>query len=104
MGCRHGEARKISHQLGKLRARVVLVTLLFEDGTSHSKLFTVAAMTRLHVDVFAEFATAPGRPFGALVEALGDDPIELVVERATYWDANGVTWAAGTNALGTRLP
>jgi hypothetical protein len=29
--------------------------------------------------------------------------VPLVVERAMYWDANGVVWAAGTAALGARL-
>ena len=27
----------------------------------------------------------------------------LVVERAMYWSAGGVFWAAGSNALATRL-
>jgi hypothetical protein len=26
------------------------------------------------------------------------------VERAMYWDAGGVVWAAGTNVLGTPIP
>ena len=38
--------------------------------------------------------------FGAVVTS--DQPI--AVEHALYWDANGVTWAAGTNATATRLP
>lgn len=82
----------------------VLVTLLYEDGTSHAKIFTVNGATRVNVRVFDQFYDASGRPFGVLIEALGPDPIPLVVERATYWDANGVTWAAGTSALATRLP
>ena len=28
----------------------------------------------------------------------------ILVERSMHTDANGVTWAAGTNAMGTRLP
>ncbi len=28
----------------------------------------------------------------------------IVVERSLYTNANGVTWAAGTNATATRLP
>jgi hypothetical protein len=82
----------------------VLVTLLYDNGTSHAKVFTVNGATRLNVRVYDEFLTTEGRPFGVLIEALGPDPIPLVVERATYWDANGVTWAAGTSALATRLP
>jgi hypothetical protein len=36
-----------------------------------------------------------------VVESLTGEPI--VVERAMYSNAGGVTWAAGTNALATRL-
>jgi hypothetical protein len=39
-----------------------------------------------------------------IVESLGASPIEIVVERAMYSNADGVVWAAGTNALATRLP
>jgi hypothetical protein len=38
-----------------------------------------------------------------VVESLGATPAEIVVERALYWNANGVAWAAGTNALATKL-
>lgn len=39
--------------------------------------------------------------FSLLVTSLND--AQIVVERATYWDADGTKWAAGSNALGTRL-
>lgn len=39
----------------------------------------------------------------ALVESTGDPAAKIVVERAMYWDADGVTWGAGTNAAGTML-
>jgi hypothetical protein len=45
-----------------------------------------------------------GKRFGVTVESLGATPAQLVVERAMYSDAGGVTWAAGSNALATRLP
>ncbi len=31
-------------------------------------------------------------------------PAQIVVERAMYSNSGGVHWAAGTNALATRLP
>jgi hypothetical protein len=40
--------------------------------------------------------------FGALVEVLSGPGI--FVERALYSDRNGIAFAAGTNALATRLP
>ena len=42
--------------------------------------------------------------FGAIVESQGTTPVQLVVERAMYWNARGKSWAAGTNALATKLP
>ena len=50
-----------------------------------------------------EFPAARGRVFGAIVESVGASPVQIVVERAVYYDAGGVVWAAGTNALATKL-
>jgi hypothetical protein len=79
------------------------VTLLFEDGTTAERTFTLPANSRTSVSVQIEFASVGGRRYGALVESLGATSAELVVERAMYSNANGVTWAAGTNALATKL-
>ena len=78
-------------------------TLLFEDGTTAEKLFTLPASSRTNVSVDVEFPAAVGRRFGALIETQGATPAQIVVERAMYSNANGVIWAAGTNALATRL-
>ena len=40
--------------------------------------------------------------FGARIEVTNAVPI--AVERSLYWNANGVFWAGGSNALGTPLP
>ncbi len=48
----------------------------------------------------ADFPALDDENFGAAITS--DQPI--VVERALYWDASGVTWAAGSNATATRLP
>ena len=53
--------------------------------------------------VGAFFPQAATRRFGAVVESLGTTPAQIVVERAMYWDAAGQAWAAGTNALATKL-
>jgi uncharacterized delta-60 repeat protein len=81
----------------------VKVTLLFEDGTSAEKTYTVPAKSRFNVPVAGEFSQAGGQRFGALVESLGTTPAQIVVERAMYWSAMGQTWAAGTNALATKI-
>lgn len=85
-------------------AAQVRVTLLFEDGTTVSRDYTLAARSRFNVAVGVEFPTARGRRFGAIVESVGATPAELVVERAMYWDEGSVPWAAGTNAVATRIP
>jgi hypothetical protein len=82
----------------------VKVTLLFEDGTSAERTFAgIAAKSRFNVPVGHDFPAAAGTRFGAIVESLGTTPAPIVVERAMYWDALGQTWAAGTNALATKL-
>lgn len=80
------------------------VTLYFEDGTSAVRTYDLAANSRSNVAVGPDFGgAAAGKRFGAIVESLGTTPAQIVVERAVYWNAGGVTWAAGTNALATRL-
>jgi uncharacterized repeat protein (TIGR01451 family) len=79
------------------------VTLMFEDGTTLEKVFALPASSRTNVSVDVEFPTAFGRRFGALIETQGGTPAQIVVERAMYANANGIIWAAGTNALATKL-
>ncbi len=90
----------------------VRVRLLFEDGTTAPREFAVQANSRFNVDVDADFASAfavsPAalRRFGATIESLPagtSGPAPIVVERAMYWDSEGVFWAAGSNATATRL-
>jgi hypothetical protein len=80
----------------------VRVTLLFEPGADPVSIeVPVLPNSRRTIDVAGQFPASTGRSFGAIVESLNGEPI--VVERAMYSNALGVTWAAGTNALGTRL-
>ena len=41
--------------------------------------------------------------FSGIAQSLGATPVQIIVERAMYNDAGGVTWAAGTSALATKL-
>jgi hypothetical protein len=79
------------------------VKVLCEDGTVLQRAFPVNAQSRFNVDVRHDFPQAIGKRFGAIVESLGSAPAQIVVEQAMYWDALGQDWAAGTNALATRL-
>lgn len=82
----------------------VKITLVFEDGTNLDRTFSgIPARSRFNVPVGALFPEAAGRRFGAIVESLGTTPAQIVVERAMYWDAGTQAWAAGTNALATKL-
>jgi hypothetical protein len=84
------------------------VTVVFEDGTpAVTRTFGVLATSRFNVDVGFYFPEAVGKRFGVVVESVaagGQAPAQIVVEGALYHnDTNGVVWAAGANALATRL-
>jgi hypothetical protein len=86
----------------------VRVTIMFEDGAPPAvQVFDLPPTSRFNVVPPFHFAQQFGqgtwRRFGVLVESLGDPPAQIVVERAMYSNAQGRTWAAGTNATGTRI-
>jgi hypothetical protein len=86
-----------------IRAGSAAVTLVFEDGGTATKRFPLLPSSRFTVPVSGAFPEAAGRRFGAIVESVGDQPVPIVVERAIYESPGGVTWAAGSNLLATRL-
>jgi hypothetical protein len=60
--------------------------------------------SRFNVPIVESFFTGvSGQRYGAVVESVGAQPARIVVERATYWDAQGRIWAAGSAALATKL-
>jgi hypothetical protein len=80
------------------------VTLLLENGSSVEQVYELLPNSRTNVPVWQHFGAAvEGHRFGAIVESTGATPAQIVVERAMYSDADGVPWAAGTNALATRI-
>jgi len=81
------------------------VTLTFprEDGTTIVKTATIAATSRLNIAITGADSDVPeltDEAFGTRI----DSTQPIIVERSMYTDANGVTWAAGTNATATHLP
>jgi hypothetical protein len=77
------------------------LTFLRETGTPVTKSVTVEASTRYTLPVGApEVPGIANEQFGVLIES--NQPI--AVERALYWDADGIIWAAGSNATASRLP
>ncbi|MFN8060608.1 MAG: SBBP repeat-containing protein [Vicinamibacterales bacterium] len=82
----------------------VKVTVEFEDDASSlEKTFTVPARSRYNVQMAIDFPETTGRRFATVVESLGVPKAQIVVERAMYSNAGSTRWAAGTNALATRL-
>ncbi len=85
------------------------VTAYWSDGTApQSVVVDLPAHSRQNVPISTTFPYRPVPPqlgtverdFGAIIESSGPP---IVVERSIYSNANGVTWAAGTAALGTKL-
>jgi hypothetical protein len=79
------------------------VTIYFEDGTTAQSTINLLANSRSNVSIGETFPTSNGRRFSVIVDSLGGTPAQLVVERAMYANAGGVTWSAGTAAVATRL-
>jgi hypothetical protein len=89
-------------------ATPVRMRVVFEDGSRLEQTYQVEARSRFTVAVGAFFPQAMGRRYGMLVESLGATPGSIVVERAMYSDAvtsdgRVIPWAAGSDALGTRI-
>lgn len=72
----------------------VRVTVLGPAGPAGTKVFSVPKEARFNVDMSAMFPTVQGA-YSVLVETVSGAKA-IVVEQATYWDANGKHWAAGT--------
>jgi hypothetical protein len=84
-------------------AGTATVTLLEEGGTPVQFTFDLEASSRFSFPVSLYLprpVAGPPRRFGALIETNG---VQAVVERAMYSNAGGLTWGAGTAALGTKL-
>jgi hypothetical protein len=81
----------------------VTVTFLREGGaTPIVKNYTVPGTSRFNIDVGAFVPELQNESFGARIDVTNGLPI--AIERSIYWNANGIFWAGGTNALGTPLP
>jgi hypothetical protein len=83
-------------------AGTATVTFLIEGGTPVTVTVDLLPSSRVNVpaSVYVPAASGARIRFGTLIESNG---VEIVVERAIYSDAGGITWGAGTAALGTKL-
>lgn len=80
----------------------VTVSLLSETAAPETQTFTVPANSRFNIvpGSALHFPSAAGRRFGMTF----DSTAPVVIERAMYSDLGGTAWAAGTNAVATKLP
>jgi hypothetical protein len=76
------------------------VTLLVEGGAPVVTKIPLKGFSRTNVPVSGLFPAGTNAKFGAIIESNG---VPIVVERAMYTSAGGVTWTAGTAALATKL-
>jgi autotransporter-associated beta strand protein len=83
-------------------AAAVTVTYLREAGAPVTKTYTVPPTSRFNIDVGGTVPELSNESFGARIEVTNG--VAIAVERSLYWDANGIFWAGGTNALATPLP
>jgi hypothetical protein len=67
-----------------------------------TKTYTVPPTSRFNIDVAGAVPELHDESFGARIEVTNG--VAIAVERSLYWDANGIFWAGGTNALATPLP
>ena len=80
----------------------VTITYLRDTGGPLVKTYTVPPTSRFNVDVLTAVPELQNESFGARIESTNGVPI--AVERSLYWNANGIFWAGGTNALAVPLP
>jgi autotransporter-associated beta strand protein len=98
-GARNAQTYILLANPGLIPAQVSL-RILRESGAPLVHNVQVEPQTRFNVAIPGDVPALTNENFGALIES--SQPI--VVERAMYWDANNVIWAAGSNATGTPLP
>jgi hypothetical protein len=79
------------------------VSLVFEDSTTLNADVDLPPRARTTVSLADMFPAAVGRRFSVVVDSIGATPVPIVVERATYWDAQGLFWGAGDAQAATRL-
>jgi hypothetical protein len=80
----------------------VVVRFLRPVGGALTRTYTLAPTSRFQIWVNEELPELGIGVFGAEVQVSNFQPI--VVEKALYWDSEGLVWAGGTNVTATPLP
>ena len=67
------------------------------------KTYTVPPTSRFNIDV-AGVGAGDAATSRSARASRSRTACAIAVERSLYWNANGIFWAGGTNALATPLP
>jgi subtilisin-like proprotein convertase family protein len=73
-----------------------------KNGVTTVRDYTLNPTSRLNIWVNNDVPELGDGNFSADIQVLNYQPI--AVEKALYWNADGVVWAGGTNVTATRLP
>lgn len=71
-------------------------------GAVETRLYTLQPTSRMNIHAATDVPALGEGTFSADIQVLNYQPI--AVEKAMYWNAEGVTWAAGTNVTAVPLP
>jgi subtilisin-like proprotein convertase family protein len=80
----------------------VQVTFHKGAGVTATRTYTLPPTSRVNIEPGSDIPQLGAGTFSAEIEVLNFQPI--AVEKAMYWNADGETWAAGTNVTATRFP
>ena len=75
---------------------------MFRIGLIVTRSYVLNPTSRLSILVSQDVPELGAGTFGADVRVLNYQPI--AVEKALYWNADGVAWAAGTNVIAGTTP
>ncbi len=73
-----------------------------KPGVAVTRTYTLPPTSRRNVHAATDAPELGDGVFSADIQVLNFQPI--AAEKAMYWNADGVIWAAGTNVTATRLP
>ncbi len=79
----------------------LLATFMRTGGAAVTRTFDLGPSRRLNIDC-SQIPELANSEFGVVVESTNAVPV--VVERATYWNADGILWAGGSNVTATPVP
>jgi hypothetical protein len=83
-------------------AEVMIRFLRPNGGAPVLRTYTLAPTSRLNIWVNSDVPELGEGAFSAEVQVMNYQPI--AVEKALYWNSEGLVWAGGTNVTATRLP